>query len=104
MLVKPNLVFIKALVFNKHFLLIFLISSSQLLFAQVGIGTTSARTTLEVAGDMKNSGNVEIGIYNPLQDNDISSFLIQEPDNSIKSLDVSNPTGVALAYIQELHY
>ena len=87
--------------FIKNFLLVFFICLPQFLSAQVGIGTTTARKTLEVAGDMKNSGNVEIGTFNPLLDNDISSFLIQETDNSVKSLDVSNPSGVALAYIQE---
>ncbi len=69
--------------------------------AQVGIGTTNARKTLEVAGDMLITGNMEIGLYNPLKDGDTSTFLIQESDASIKSVDVSNPTGVALAYIQE---
>lgn len=56
---------------------------------------------MEVAGDMSISNSVEIGNYSGLKDTDTSTFLIQETNNSIKSLDVSNPTGVALAYIQE---
>ena len=50
---------------------------------------------------MSISNSVEIGDYSGLNDADASTFLIQETNNSIKSLDVSNPTGVALAYIQE---
>lgn len=79
----------------------FFLYSSFTLFSQVGINTKNARKTLEVAGDMIISGGVDIGTYNPLKDSDTSSFLIQESNNTIKSLDVSNPTGVALAYIQE---
>lgn len=71
------------------------------LVAQVGINTPNPRATLEVAGDALISGGIEIGSYDTLSDNDISTFLIQEGDNSLKSLNVSNPTGVALAYIQE---
>lgn len=70
-------------------------------FAQVGINTLNPRTTLEVAGDMNVSSALEIIDYSTLQEVESSTFLIQEADNSIKSLDVSNPTGVALAYIQE---
>lgn len=70
-------------------------------FSQVGIGTTNARKTLEVAGDMQISGNLEIATLNPLRDEDTSTFLIQDTDDSIKSIDVSNPTGAALGYIQE---
>lgn len=69
--------------------------------AQVGVNTTTPRTTLEVAGDMNISSNLEILNYGELTDGDRQTFLIQEADNSIKTLDVSNPTGVALAYIQE---
>lgn len=85
----------------KRCLLIFSLILSQLMVAQVGIGTTNARKTLEVAGDAIVSGNVEIGNFNALADTDSSTFLIQESDNSIKSLDVSNPTGAALGYLQE---
>jgi len=79
----------------------FFLYSGFTLFSQVGINTKNARKTLEVAGDMIISGGFDIGNYNPLKDSDTSSFLIQESNNTIKSLDVSNPTGVALAYIQE---
>ncbi|WP_100803834.1 hypothetical protein [Ulvibacter sp. MAR_2010_11] len=71
------------------------------LFAQVGIGTTNARKTLEVAGDMQISGDLNISKLNPLSDTDISTFMVQDSDQSLKSIDVSNPTGAALGYIQE---
>ncbi|RMA64416.1 hypothetical protein [Ulvibacter antarcticus] len=70
-------------------------------FAQVGINTTTPRTTLEVGGDLRVSESLEIGTLNPLVDADTSTFLIQNNSNYIKSLDVSNPTGAALGYIQE---
>jgi hypothetical protein len=67
---------------------------------QVGIGTTTPRTTLEVAGDTQISGIMDIGTIPSLQDNESSTFLIQDTDNSIQTMDVSNPTGAALGYIQ----
>ncbi len=91
----------KAPVFKLSLVFALALFSSQILYAQVGIGTTTARKTLEVAGDAIISGNVDIGTFNPLADNDSSTFLIQESDNSVKSLDVSNPTASALGYIQE---
>ena len=71
------------------------------LHSQVGINTTNPRTTLEVAGDLNISNGIEIGNYSGIKDAETSTFLIQETSNQIKSLDVSNPTGVALAYIQK---
>ncbi|MBT8261548.1 MAG: hypothetical protein KJO05_01920 [Bacteroidia bacterium] len=71
------------------------------IYSQVGINTTNPRKTLEVAGDMTILNGLEITNFTPQRDTDTTTFLIQEGDNSIKSLDVSNPTGVALAYIQE---
>ncbi len=91
----------KAPVFNLSLVVVLALFSSQILYAQVGIGTTTARKTLEVAGNAIISGNVDIGTFNPMADGDSSTFLIQESDNSIKSLDVSNPTNSALGYIQE---
>lgn len=76
-------------------------STYEMLAQGVGIGTTTPRTTLEVAGATNISGSIEIGTYTGLTDGESSTFLIQEADNSVKSLDVSNPTGAALAYIQE---
>jgi hypothetical protein len=93
----------KAPVFYKIFFVTLFFYSYHFTSAQVGIGTKTARKTLEVAGDVLISGNIDIGMYNPLKDNDVSTFLIQESDASIKSVDVSNPTGVALAYIQEYY-
>lgn len=79
----------------------FIVCNNFILFSQVGIGTTNARKTLEVAGDVQISGDLEIVTLNPLKDADTSTFLIQDSDDSIKSIDVSNPTGAALGYIQE---
>ncbi len=83
--------------------ILFLLSlfASVPIVSQVGINTTNPRTTLEVAGDAMISGTVEIGNYNALSDGEESTFLIQDSQDEIKSLDVSNPTGAALAYIQE---
>ncbi|WP_442845570.1 hypothetical protein [Leeuwenhoekiella sp. H156] len=66
----------------------------------VGIGTTQPRAKLEVAGDAKISQGISIGVIDNLEDADTSTFLIQESSDQIKSLDVSNPTGAALGYIQ----
>lgn len=82
-------------------LIVAIFSNISVSYSQVGINTTTPRKTLEVAGDMATSGAVDVGVYNPLVDGNSSTFLIQEADNSIKTLDVSNPTGAALAYIQE---
>lgn len=68
--------------------------------AQVGINTTSPRKTLEVAGNMKISDSIEIGQINALKDFDTSTFLIQDDQHFIKTLDISNPVGSALGYIQ----
>lgn len=69
--------------------------------AQVGINTPTPRTTLEVAGDMKTSQNLEVVTYNDLADGQSSTFLLQENSDAVKTIDVSNPTGAALGYIQE---
>ena len=68
--------------------------------AQVGINTTTPRKTLEVAGNMKISDSIEIGQINALKDTDTSTFLIQDNELFIKTLDVSNPIGSALGYVQ----
>lgn len=69
--------------------------------AQVGINTTTPRTTLEVGGSSLISDDLEIGIIKSMDDLDASTFLIQDVDNKVRALDVSNPTGAALGYIQE---
>lgn len=75
---------------------------SNLLFSQgVGINTDNPRATLEVAGDMSISNSLDIGSVTSLEDTDTSTFLVQRNGGYIKSLDVSNPTGAALGYIQE---
>lgn len=91
----------KAPVFYKVFLWIFFICSFQFLSAQVGIGTSNPRKALEVAGDMKVSQTMNVLNFNDLTDSGTSNFLLQESNNSIKSIDVSNPSGAALGYIQE---
>ncbi len=82
-------------------LLICCLFISTSIYSQVGINTTSPRVHLEIAGDVKISGNLEITNYKDLEDSDTSNFLLQEPSDNIKSIDVSNPVGAALGYIQE---
>lgn len=77
--------------------------NNSMAFSQVGINTTTPRKTLEVAGDMKISNTIDIGTFNPLQDSDTSSLLIQRSTDQLASLKVSKPTGIALAYIQEYY-
>lgn len=67
----------------------------------VGINTTTPRKTLEVAGDMVISSTIDIGVYNQLEDGDTSTFLVQRSTDRLAALNVSKPTGIALAYIQE---
>ena len=77
------------------------ICSCASIYAQVGINTTTPREALEVAGDMKISETITIKNIEPLQDSDTSTFLIRDEADFIKTLDVSNPVGAALGYIQE---
>lgn len=67
----------------------------------VGIGTTTPRTTLEIAGGMIISQELDLLRKEAMTDTDISTFLIQDGVDEIKTLDVSNPTGAALGYIQK---
>ena len=69
--------------------------------AQVGIRTTTPRKALEIAGDMKISQTLEVQTVNNISNSATSTFLLQEADNSIKTIDASNPTRAALGYIQE---
>ena len=78
-----------------------LLCMTHTLVAQVGIGTETPRTKLEVAGDMKIVADIAIGTINKITDDDSSTFLIQDDTDKIKALDVSHPTGAALGYIQE---
>lgn len=71
------------------------------LHAQVGINTTNPRKTLEVAGDMQISDSIDITVFHHLSDGDTSTFLVQNEFDQIKTLDVSNPTGAALGYVQK---
>lgn len=68
--------------------------------AQTGINTINPRKTLEVGGDMITDGQIEIGITEPLTNFD-STFLVQQPDGTVNSINVTNPTAQALAYVQE---
>lgn len=77
------------------------LQANSILAQHLGVNTTTPRTTLEVNGDMLISNDLEIGVTRAMNDDDTSTFLIQQPNNDIKTLDVSNPTGVALGYIQE---
>lgn len=69
--------------------------------AQVGINTTNPRTSLEVAGDMKTDGGIKIDNIDLLQNDDISSFLTQTPNGSIKELNALQGDGLVIAYFQE---
>jgi len=70
-------------------------------YAQVGINTTTPRKALDIAGDMKISNTIDIDAIETLDDADVPTFINQDTDDSLKTFDVSNPTGVALGYIQE---
>jgi hypothetical protein len=89
--------------FSKSYFLVLFLAVATSLAAQngVGIGTTTPRKTLEVAGDVRISEGIEIVEIDNLADEDASTFLIQDDNLKIKALDVSNPTGAALGYIQE---
>ncbi|RXG24098.1 hypothetical protein [Leeuwenhoekiella marinoflava] len=94
----------KNITLSNVFLIILTCIFTPALFAQdgtgVGIGTTTPRLKLEVAGDARISQGASIGIIDNLENDDTSTFLIQEDSDKIKALDVSNPTGAALGYIQ----
>ncbi len=89
--------------FSKRYLIILFLAIVSTVYAQngVGIGTTNPRKTLEVAGDVNISEAIEIVQIDNLSDENTSTFLIQDDSFKIKALDVSNPTGAALGYIQE---
>lgn len=82
------------------FIGLFLMCALSKVHSQVGINTTTPRKALEVAGSMKISDSIEISQINALKDLDTSTFLIQDNQQFVKTLDVSNPTGTALGYIQ----
>ena len=67
----------------------------------VGIGTTTPRTNLEIAGGMIISQEMDLLRKEEMTDIDSSTFLIQNGADEIKTLDVSNPKGAALGYIQK---
>ena len=67
----------------------------------VGIGTPYPRTALEVAGSMNISQTLDLTKKEAITETDTTTFLMQESSDLIKTLDVSNPTGAALGYIQE---
>ena len=75
------------------------------LFSQVveavGINTTTPRKTLEVDGNVEISGYYDIDTKNVTEDADEYTFLIQKGNGDIRYVDLSNPTGAALGYIQE---
>jgi len=88
---------------NKLFigLIITFLGSNFLLHSQVGINTTNPRKTLEVAGDVVISNDISVGTLNPLEDGDENTFLVQNSNLTLRSLNVKNPTSTALGYIQE---
>lgn len=86
---------------NLLYICIFCICPLFSAYSQIGINTTNPSEALEVAGDMKISDEILIKIIPHLNDSDTSTFLIQDENDLIKTLDVSNPVGAALGYIQE---
>jgi len=82
-------------------LFIIFLGNFSIAISQVGINTTTPRKALEVAGDMAIDDAIDINTINALSDNESNTFLIQNVDAKIKVLDVSNPTGAALGYIQQ---
>ena len=90
-------------IYFKTFLLLLFLNSYATTAQEVtgvGIGTDNPRMKLDIAGSGKFSEGIKIGVIDNLSDDDTSTFLIQEESDKIKSLDVSNPTGAALGYIQ----
>ncbi|MGB3774787.1 MAG: hypothetical protein WA951_05985 [Leeuwenhoekiella sp.] len=67
----------------------------------VGINTSTPRTTLEVAGDVIISQEMDLIRKDAMTDEDNSTFLIQNGSDQLNTMDVSNPTGAALGYIQK---
>lgn len=88
--------------FKNIFIVLFLLTSGivKSQSGAVGINTTSPRVKLEVGGSMLIQNSMDIVEINALQDDDTSTFLVQDTGNSVRTLDVSNPTGAALGYIQ----
>lgn len=83
------------------FVTIFYLATTSGLYSQVGINTVAPRKTLEVGGTVKISDSLTIKEIHALKDEDTSTFLIQDSNNFINIMDVSNPTQAALGYIQE---
>src|SRR5690554_5788605 len=83
------------------FVVIFYSTTTSGLYAQVGINTVTPRKTLEVGGTVKISDSLTIKEIHALKDDDTSTFLIQDNNNFINIMDVSDPTQAALGYIQE---
>lgn len=83
------------------FVFIFYLGATFNVHSQVGINTITPRKTLEVGGNVKISDTLTIKEIHTLKDDDTSTFLIQDSQNYISIMDVSNPTGTALGYIQE---
>lgn len=87
---------------RRSFLLFFILcAAATTAVAQVGINTTTPRTTLEVAGDMNINGNFKINQLDNVQDDNNSSFLTQIPNGSIKELNALEGEGLVIAYFQE---
>lgn len=70
-------------------------------FTQVGINTTTPRTTLEVAGDMNINGGIKINRIDRVEENKTSTFLTQTSNGYIKELNALQGDGLVIAYFQE---
>ena len=90
----------RILIFKKNILLFIFCLLSLPIFAQVGINTTTPRTTLEVAGNTIIDGTINVNNIDVVQNEDVSYLLTQNQGNMIKELNTTQ-VGNALAYFQE---
>lgn len=67
-------------------------------FAQVGINTENPRTTLEVAGSAKTTA-LKVNEIPKLQNGQASTFLIQDSEGAIKTMDPAIAGSTSLAYV-----
>lgn len=70
-------------------------------YSQVGINTIQPRKDLEVNGDMRISEDLIINELKPILNNQDATFLIQDTDNKIRSMDVTGSNNAALGYIKK---
>src|SRR5690554_392184 len=90
----------RILIFKKNILLFISCLLSLPIVAQVGINTTTPRTTLEVAGNTTINGAINIENLGVIQDLDVPYLLTQNQGEVVKELNTIY-VGNSLAYFQE---